>query len=118
SLQSVTQRSRSAGVSHLSVRRDGACQLRDSLAKDLRLPPQKGETAMKISRMLVAAGCAVVLLGTAPAAFAQRGGGGGHGGGGGGFHGGGMGGGFRGGGGAGSMMGHGGGFRGNPGPMI
>ena len=29
---------------------------------------------MKISRMLAAAGCAVVLLGTAPAAFAQRGG--------------------------------------------
>jgi hypothetical protein len=57
---------------------------------------------MKISRMLVAASCAVLLLGGTPAAFAQRGGGG-HGGGGGGFHGGGMGishggGGFRGGG--------------------
>ena len=38
---------------------------------------------MKTTRMLVAAGCAVVLLGTAPVAFAQRGGGG-HGGGGGG----------------------------------
>src|SRR5262245_15505799 len=72
---------------------------------------------MNISRMLVAAGCAVALLGAAPAAFAQRGGGGHGGGGGGGFHGGGMGGGFRGGG-VGSMMGHGGGFRGGPGPMI
>jgi PEGA domain len=73
---------------------------------------------MKISRVLVAAACAVALLGTAPAALAQRGGGVGHGGGGG-FHGGGMGGGFRGGGSAGSMMGHGGGFRGmGPGPMI
>ena len=74
---------------------------------------------MNISRMLVAAGCAVALLGTAPAALAQRGGGhgGGHGGGGhGGFHGSGS---IRGGGGPGSMRGHGGGFRGmHPGPMI
>src|SRR5215471_18862302 len=37
-------------------------------------------TTMKPSRMLVAAGCALVLFGTAPAALAQRGGGG-HGGG-------------------------------------
>jgi PEGA domain len=44
---------------------------------------------MKATRMLVAAGCAVVLLGTAPVAFAQRGGGGHGGGGGGGGHGGG-----------------------------
>ena len=41
---------------------------------------------MTPTRMLVAAGCAVVLLGTAPVAFAQRGGGG-HGGAGGGGHG-------------------------------
>src|SRR5215831_6434388 len=60
--------------------------------------------AMNISRMLVTAGCAVVLLAGAPAAFAQRGGGGGHGGGGmGGFHGGGGMGGFHGGGGMGGF---------------
>jgi len=73
---------------------------------------------MSISRMLVTAGCAVVLLAGVPAAYAQRGGGGGfHGGGMGGFHGGGMGGfhgggmgGFRGG--AAGTMGHG------PGPFV
>src|SRR5262245_57899983 len=72
---------------------------------------------MNTSRMLAAISCAALLLGGAPAAFAQRGGGG-HGGGG--FHGGGGchgGGGFRGGGM--SMMGHGGGVRVmRPGPMI
>ena len=62
---------------------------------------------MNTSRMLVAISCAALLLGGAPAAFAQRGGGG-HGRGGGGFHGGGM-----------SVMGHGGGVRGtSPGPAI
>jgi hypothetical protein len=65
---------------------------------------------MKPTRMLVAAGCAAVLLGTAPVAFAQRGGGG-HGGGGGGGHGGGapM---SRGGGSAGGPMSRGGAIRG------
>src|SRR5262245_54412714 len=60
-------------------------------------------TAMKPSRMLMVAGCAVILLGTAPAAFAQRGGGG-HfgGGGGGGGHGGGV------------AIGRGGGWAGGP----
>src|SRR6185369_10368303 len=44
-----------------------------------RLAPalQEGRAAMKISRMLAAAACAVALLGTAPAAFAQRASGGG-----------------------------------------
>lgn len=66
---------------------------------------------MKPTRMLVAAGCAVLLLGTAPVAFAQRGGGGHGGGGGGGGHGGGatM---SRGGGSAGGSMSRGGAIRG------
>jgi hypothetical protein len=71
---------------------------------------------MKPTRMLVAAGCAVVLLGTTPAAFAQRGGGGHGGGGGGGGHGGGA---AISRGGAGGSMSRGGAIRGmGSGPMT
>src|SRR5262245_63586765 len=96
------------------------------------LPPFFIGGPMKTPRMLVAAGCAVMLFAATPEVFAQRGGGfrGGGGGfrggfGGGGFRGGGFrgfsGGGFRGGAmmgrgwGGGGMMMRGGGFRG---PMI
>src|SRR5262245_49544819 len=92
--------------------RKPACSSRVTLARTCR--SSRWSNAMNTSRMLVAISCAALLLGGAPAAFAQRGGGG-HGGGGGGFHGG--GGGFHGGGGGFhgggmSMMGHGGGVRG------
>src|SRR6185369_11585485 len=90
-----------------SFQRESACSSRVTLARTCR--SSRWSNAMNTSRMLVAISCAALLLGGAPAAFAQRGGGG-HGGGGGGFHGG--GGGFHGGGGGFhgggmSMMGHG-----------